>query len=191
MGMGPRRIFKYGVTAIAIPLGIIGAINIEVVATTFGLDRLLVDLLKVNNMASLWPWVSISSVIGIAVGAWIYGWLPKTWNNAARLTLSFDNELAHATATCQEGVNWYYWYHFPALAVDWKSQQISSGVGYVMVFLAFDFPMHNNNSRVCVVGGGIPAELLGSNPAGATVRVMGDVRGRTIDIRFSNTPIPI
>lgn len=113
------------------------------------------------------------------------------WKDAARLTLVFENDLTYASPACQEGVNWYYWTSVPAFHVNWETEQLTSSHHYVIVFLAFDYPMHTNNSRVCAVGGGIHCEVLGHHPSGATVRAIGDLAGRTLDIRFSKTPIPI
>jgi hypothetical protein len=121
------------------------------------------------------------------------GVLPEKqeWNDNARLTLIFDNELQAATASRQEGVRFYYWYHFPAVAVDFKQKKTVAAPGYVMVFLALQDPTHTNYSRVRVLGGGVLAEVMASHAAGAVVRAMGDMRGRTIDIWFSNKPIPV
>src|ERR1700730_4268007 len=70
-------------------------------------------------------------------------------------------------------------------------RQASPIVGYVMIFLALNDPTYTNYSRVRVVGGGVLCEILSTHAAGAVVRAMGDMRGRTLEIRFSKVPIPL
>lgn len=113
------------------------------------------------------------------------------WNENAQLSISFDNELTAATPIKQEGVSWYYWMPTPTIHVDFEKKEISQNVGTMMVFLALKEPMATNYSRVRVVGGGIPATVRSSSSAGAMVQAIGDLRGRTLDIRFSKNPIPL
>jgi hypothetical protein len=61
----------------------------------------------------------------------------------------------------------------------------------VLVFLSLKAPTHTNYSRVQIVGGGIECQLEHAGPAGALVQINGDVRGRTLDVRFSSKPIPL
>ena len=113
------------------------------------------------------------------------------WNENAVLQLAFDNELQQATSLKQEGVTYYYWTHIPGVAVNFENRQIQTGIGYIMIFLALKDPTHTNYSRARVLGGGIHTEILGTHPTGAMVRLMGDMRGRTVEIRFSKNPIPL
>jgi hypothetical protein len=115
----------------------------------------------------------------------------QTWTANARLTITFDNDLQAALASKQEGVRFYYWYHFPGIGVDFQRRQVSTGPGYVTVFLSLADPTHTNYNRVRVVGGGVLCEVLSAHAAGAVVRAMGDMRGRTLDIWFSKDPIPL
>ncbi len=80
---------------------------------------------------------------------------------------------------------------YPKRSVNFDTRQVQTGVGYVMIFLALKNPTHTNYSKARVLGGGILAEILGTHPTGAMVRVMGDMRGRTVEIRFSKNPIPL
>jgi hypothetical protein len=114
----------------------------------------------------------------------------KAWTENARLTITFDNELQAASASRQEGVRFYYWYNVPAVAIEWKTRQISTESGYMMVFSALADPTSTNYSRVRVIGGGIQCEVLSTHPAGAVIRAMGDMRGRALDVWFSKNPIP-
>ena len=91
----------------------------------------------------------------------------------------------------QDGVRYFYWYHFPGVGIDYEKPQASPIVGYVMIFLALNDPTYTNYSRVRVVGGGVLCEILSTHAAGAVVRAMGDMRGRTLEIRFSKVPIPL
>ena len=113
------------------------------------------------------------------------------WTDNAHLVLTFDNEFNSATPTIQEGVRWFYWAQIPGVNIDFEHRQYSFQPGYMMVFMALEHPTFTNYSSVKVVGGGIPTTVLASSPAGATIRAMGDMRGRTIDIKFSKNPIPL
>ena len=113
------------------------------------------------------------------------------WTDNAHLVLTFDNEFNSATSTIQEGVRWFYWAQIPGVNIDFEHRQYSFQPGYMMVFMALEHPTFTNYSSVKVVGGGIPTTVLASSPAGATIRAMGDMRGRTIDIKFSKNPIPL
>jgi len=113
------------------------------------------------------------------------------WTDHARLTLTFDNELHNASPTTQKGVRYFYWYHFPSVGVNFETRQIQTNVGYVMVFMSLNDPTHTNYSQARVVGGGVNCEIVGMHAAGAVVRAMGDMRGKTLDIQFGKEPIPI
>lgn len=154
-----------------------------------------------NLAASYWFWLAAGLAAGFAIGVWIDAILKKGSNLQAtpknevnekcHLRLVFDNELLSAGAIEQVGINFYYWYHFPSVAIDYESRQLSSRVGYVVVFLALKEPSYTNNSRITVVGGGINCELVSHHPSAAVVRIMGDMRGRTVDIQLGKDPIPI
>lgn len=152
------------------------------------------------------PWVAmVGSYLGGFVGGVLltllvlfcfetyFAWHRKErrWAKSARLTLTFDGELQRATADRQEHVRYYYWYHFPGLQIDYDNKRNIPFPGYVMVFLALKDPTHTNYSQVRVVGGGLQCEVLSHHAAGAVVRVIGDMRGRTLDIKFSVEPIQI
>jgi len=113
------------------------------------------------------------------------------WTTDAHLTLTFDGQLSAATATNQDGVRYYYWYAFPGLAINWDTRQVAGTPGYIVIFLSLNDPTYTNYSKVTVVGGGLLCEVLSASSAGAVVRVMGDMSGRTVDIRFSQKPIPL
>jgi hypothetical protein len=57
--------------------------------------------------------------------------------------------------------------------------------------MSLNDPTYTNYSKATVVGGGLAPEILSSSSAGAVIRVMGDMRGRTVVIRFSSKPIPL
>ena len=115
----------------------------------------------------------------------------SVWTDNAHLAITFDNELQTASPSVQDGVRYFYWYHFPGVGIDYEKRQASPIVGYVMIFLALNDPTYTNYSRVRVVGGGVLCEILSTHAAGAVVRAMGDMRGRTLEIRFSKIPIPL
>jgi hypothetical protein len=127
------------------------------------------------------------------------GWYQSTaepsaageWNSEARLTLIFNSTLENATASVQDGIRYYYWYHFPSLSVDFGSKKISRAPGHVLVFMSLQDPTHTNYSLIRVLGGGVQSELISSHAAGAVVRAIGDLRGRTLEVRFSKSPIPL
>jgi hypothetical protein len=115
----------------------------------------------------------------------------EIWNSSARLVLTFDTQLQAASASRQEGVRFYYWYHFPGVGIDFEKWQTQAAPGYIVVFLSLKDPTYTNYSRVRVVGGGILCEIQATHAAGAVVRAMGDMRGRTLDIWFSKDTIPV
>ena len=115
----------------------------------------------------------------------------SVWTDNAQLAITIDNELQTASPSVQDGVRYFYWYHFPGVGIDYEKRQASPIVGYVMIFLALNDPTYTNYSRVRVVGGGVLCEILSTHAAGAVVRAMGDMRGRTLEIRFSKVPIPL
>ena len=113
------------------------------------------------------------------------------WNDEARLTLVFDETIQNAVSAAQENVQYYYWLHSPGFKFDCETDNLTLLPGSVTVFLSLKDPTHTNYYRVHVVGGGVHCAVLGHHPAGATVSATGDLRGRTLDIRFSKTPIPL
>jgi hypothetical protein len=115
----------------------------------------------------------------------------EIWNSSARLVLTFDTQLQAASASRQEGVRFYYWYHFPGVGIDFEKRQTQAVPGYIVVFLSLKDPTYTNYSPVRVVGGGILCEIQATHAAGAVVRAMGDMRGRTLDIWFSKDTIPV
>lgn len=124
------------------------------------------------------------------------GWIGKSdvaenWNPKAHLTLTFDNQLQSVATGTQEGVRFYYWTHIPGLEINWERRETAAGPGYVIVFLALKDPTYTNYSRAVVVGGGPLCEILATHATGAVIRAIGDLRGRTLDIQFSKTPIPL
>jgi len=134
-----------------------------------------------------------AAVVGAAITLWVSYWLRKRelWSEGARLTLAFDGNSEYATPSCQEGIAYYFWYCVPGISVDWDNRQITRTRGYLMLFMSFGRPTHTNYSKVNVIGGGFHCEIMGTHPFGTVVRIMGDVSGRTIDVRFSKAPISI
>ena len=109
----------------------------------------------------------------------------------ARLDLIFDANLEHETALKQDNVAFYRWEHIPSTQVNFDTRQINTGVGYVLVFIAFENPAAINYSRISAIGGGITTQTLSLYPTGAVVRFVGDLRGRSISLRFAKEPIPL
>jgi hypothetical protein len=140
-----------------------------------------------------WFWLVLGLIGGASLVLWIAKFLPqfKEWNENARLTLVFDNDLQTASPTKQEGVRYFYWYHFPNASINFDTRQVQTTTGYIIVFLALEDPTHTNYNRVRVIGGGISCEVVSTHCAGAVIRASGDMRGRTLDIWFSKEPIPI
>jgi hypothetical protein len=115
--------------------------------------------------------------------------LKGPWIDDARLTIAFDKKLQRTTALRQEAVRCYHWYSVPGVTVDWGSRKVYPGPGDMLIFLEFDYPTHLDYSRIRVVNSSIESQVLSTSLAGAVIRAIGDMRGRTIDIRFSKNPI--
>jgi hypothetical protein len=71
----------------------------------------------------------------------------------------------------------------------WSTQKISMPPGYTLIFIEFTDPTHTDNWRVRVDNGGADDRVLTTSATGAVVRAMGDMQGKTIDIRFSRDRI--
>jgi len=106
--------------------------------------------------------------------------------DSARLTIAFDNG---PSVLRQDGVRCYHWYGVPAVAMDWSSRKVSKPPGYMLIFVEFTDPTHTENCRVRVDDGSSDARVLTTSSTGAVVRAMGDMQGKTIDIRFSKDRI--
>ena len=114
------------------------------------------------------------------------------WNENAQLTLLFDNQLHAATALRQDEVRFYYWSATPVPTINFETRQIATTPGYMLVFLALKDPTYVNHYKAVVIGGGnYNCEFLAIHPTGAMLRILGDLSGRTLDIRFSRDPIPL
>ncbi len=181
-------------------VGIIGGIlsaNVSKLAEQNHWDSWLIQCLAfLSKLTSpWWFWLSLGLVGGASLILWIAKLLPESkevkWNENAHLTLTFDSELQNGSPLKQEGVRYYYWYHFPAIAINFDARQTQPTPGYIMVFLSLKDPTYTNYSRVRVVGGGILCEVISTHCSGAVVRASGDMRGRTLEILFSKEPIPV
>ena len=159
-----------------------------------------------SALAAKWvfstPWWVPAVLASVGTLAWLYAMLrehaykmpvdrPSLWSENARLTLVFNAELQDASAINQDEVRYYYWYHFPSVAVNFESREVTASAGYVMVFMSLREPTHTNYCQVRVLGGGVHCEMISHHPTGAVVRATGDLRGRTLDVRFSKAPISI
>jgi hypothetical protein len=189
-----------GVLAVVIIGGILEGLvqtNVQRLAEQQKWDNVLVRWwpAMVSLAETWWFWLAVGVVGGVALSLWLMRlWPPGetvAWNDNARLTIIFDRELQTASASRQDGVMYYYWYHFPGVGVHWEKREITSEPGYVTIFLTFKNLTHTNYSRVRVIGGGILCEISGTHATGAVVRAMGDMRGRTFDVWFSKEPIPV
>jgi hypothetical protein len=112
-----------------------------------------------------------------------------TWTENAHLTLTFDGTLQHASETAKEGIEYYYWYSVPALEIDWKKHQYRGAPGYVVIFMTLKHPTYTNYNRCRVIGTDIQCDVLDHQADGAAVRIIGDLRGKSVDVRFSKNPI--
>ncbi|WP_157196484.1 hypothetical protein [Methylobacterium sp. 88A] len=113
------------------------------------------------------------------------------WKKSAFLSLTFDGDHQTASPNNQDGVEYYYWTNIPGVEIDFEGRRHREIAGYTMVFLSLSYPMSTNYNRIRVVGGGIRCELLSDSSSGAVIKANGDMRGRTIEIRFSASPIPL
>jgi hypothetical protein len=110
------------------------------------------------------------------------------WSDNARLTLVFDS--ATPSVIRQEGVRCYHWHSVSSVGVDWSTQKTSTPPGYMLIFLEFIEPTHTDNWLVRADGkSSEEARVMTTSATGATVRVVGDTQGKTIDIRFSKDRI--
>jgi hypothetical protein len=139
-----------------------------------------------------WFYPALAFIGGAVAFYWLSEFLPKSekWNHHARLTLVFGSEANQAWASRQENVLHYI--YKPLLKqkiVHGKVEEITPIA--TMVFLSLKAPTHTNYSRIQVIGGGIECMLEHAGPAGALIQIEGDVRGRTLDVRFSDKPIPL
>ena len=177
--------------------GLFGGLTIVLGGVIGSFVRDTMSNIFANELAD--PVITFTITYGLSVGisggilalAYLYGKHSKEWTTSARLTLIFDSRQEHETPSIQEGVRFYYWQSIPNLGVNFETRQIVAEPGYTLIFLSLDDPTHTNYKRAVVVGGGINCTWLGDHPAGAALKVSGDLRGRTVDIRFSKTPMPV
>lgn len=172
-------------------------------AETLHFDQILFEE---NNSVTAWIWalsgnrgyVFISGLLlGSAASLFLSNVLRpymrkrEIWNQGSMLSLAFSHDIQNATTITQKGVLWYYWYHFPGLQIDFEVRSTQQVPGYLMIFLSLKHPTYTNYSKVSVPGGGLHCEIVSASSAGAMLRIIGNVGGRTVNIEFSSKPIPL
>lgn len=105
----------------------------------------------------------------------------------ARLTIAFDS--VTPTVVRQEGVRCYHWHSVPNVVIDWRTRNVSELPGYMLIFLEFTNPTCKDHWRVRVENEDIESPIQSTSAAGAVVRVIGDMQGKSIDICFSKDRI--
>ena len=113
----------------------------------------------------------------------------KPLKDQARLTIAFDN--GQASVLQQDGVRSYHWYSVPGVKMDWSTRDVDTEVpGYMLIFLQFNDPTHTDNWRVLVDERSTDdARVMTTTATSAIIRAVGDMNGKTIDIRFSKDRI--
>lgn len=170
-------------------------LNIQKLAEEEGWDNFLVSAFKsvptFEVLSTYWLfWLGTGLIAGATAYAWLIRFIPEPlkWKETAELVLVFDALGEHASPTVETNIMHHVW--VPLLATQ-NDGQATKRQALVFVFVTFDYPAHTNYQRVEVVGGGIPAVLMADNSSGAVVRFDGDLRGRTVRLRFSKRPIPL
>ena len=116
---------------------------------------------------------------------------PNDVAESVLFSIIFSSDLSAASPIAQDGVSFYYWTHIPSVGIDFENKNAHSNIGYILVFMSFVKPTHTNYSQCAVVGGGINCELLSAMEGGAVVRCLGDLRGRTLSVKFGKSPLPL